>query len=141
MKNPCTYVLGLLMLFHFVSFWSVWIIATEIIIFGNFSSQYRSSIFLNAQCTLSFDSLLKLVELYPKNYQIWRFISAQVDDELIIKLIEFALGKDSKNYHAWEALVERPSLLQHGIQLATRLIREDRDNNSANSYLKEFNDV
>lgn len=95
---------------------------------------------MSAQFKFSIDQLLKLVELYPKNYQVWRLIST-VDDENIMELIEFAFSKDSKNYHAWEVLVGRPSIVQFGLQLSSRLLHEDKDNNSAKSYLTEFNNV
>lgn len=99
---------------------------------------YRSAI-SKKEHKFNSDELVTLLELYPKNYQLWRYISEHADDYSITKLVNFALKMDPKNYHAWETLIERPSLSAFGTDLSRSLLQNDKDNNSARNYLMRFN--
>lgn len=104
----------------------------------SFKTNYRSKIFTHGEI-VNAGELRILLELYPKNYQVWRFISLHSDDSVVATLVETALEIDSKNYHAWEILIERSSLLNFGTRLAHMLLQKDQYNNSAKNYLLAFN--
>jgi hypothetical protein len=77
-------------------------------------------------------TLTHLVETYPKNYQLWNYISRAAPCKF--GLLERAFDLDPKNYHAWQAAMITE--LQGVDVMAGKLIEDDPLNNSARIFLE-----
>lgn len=88
--------------------------------------------------SLSCEELSLLVTQYPKNYQLWHYISIKLPVIEQMELIQQALRLDPKNYHAWQISGKEEELVRLMVPLARRLLEQDRLNNSARIFLKNF---